>query len=398
MSERTESLKKIVDVAVDAIGCMSTITEISLGINAVNTRSQSLASATHQMVNSVTGIAERANGASVDAEAAHIAAHDGIQSANKAISTIQLIATSVQGVATKVDQLAEASTKIGAIVNSIEAIAKQTNLLALNATIEAARAGEAGKGFAVVAGEVKNLANQTARATVDIRQLIQGLRNDIAAIVVSMESSGTAVKQGEEVIHETAHQISIMSQSANSVSAKMTEISSILGEQQSAREELASGIQGIAGQSATNDSDINQLLKNLDGTFANLMGEIKSFDDCTDDVALITFGRSDHTAFKKRVLDGVLSRTNLHSHELPDHRNCRLGKWYLKAQSTPLASLPSFAKLDAPHALVHEHGKRALDCKDKGDLDSAMHEVKSLDESSQQVLSILNELAAQAER
>jgi methyl-accepting chemotaxis protein len=61
--------------------------------------------------------------------------------------------------------LADASTKVGEVVNLINDIASQTNLLALNATIEAARAGEAGKGFAVVASEVKNLANQTAKAT-----------------------------------------------------------------------------------------------------------------------------------------------------------------------------------------------------------------------------------------
>lgn len=75
-----------------------------------------------------------------------------------------------------VEMLAETAGRIGAVVQLIQDIAGQTNLLALNATIEAARAGEAGKGFAVVAGEVKSLANQTAKATVDIAGQIQSMQ------------------------------------------------------------------------------------------------------------------------------------------------------------------------------------------------------------------------------
>ena len=80
-----------------------------------------------------------------------------------------------------VDGLLEATQKIGEVVGLIQDIAGQTNLLALNATIEAARAGEAGKGFAVVASEVKALSTQTAKATEEIADQIQAIRDATGA-------------------------------------------------------------------------------------------------------------------------------------------------------------------------------------------------------------------------
>src|SRR4029079_4771121 len=85
------------------------------------------------------------------------------------------------------NKLGDSSAEIGNVIKTITAIAEQTNLLALNATIEAARAGEAGKGFAVVATEVKDLAQETAKATEDISRRIESLQNDAGAAVGSIE-------------------------------------------------------------------------------------------------------------------------------------------------------------------------------------------------------------------
>ena len=84
-------------------------------------------------------------------------------------------------------KLGESSAEIGNVVKVITSIAEQTNLLALNATIEAARAGEAGKGFAVVANEVKELAQETAKATEDIARRVLAIQGDTTAAVAAIE-------------------------------------------------------------------------------------------------------------------------------------------------------------------------------------------------------------------
>ncbi len=98
-----------------------------------------------------------------------------------------------------VEGLATAALKIGEVVKLIQAIASQTNLLALNATIEAARAGDAGKGFAVVANEVKNLANQTARATEEIAQQIGEIQAATEGAVEAIKGIGGRITEINEI-------------------------------------------------------------------------------------------------------------------------------------------------------------------------------------------------------
>ncbi|WP_114391872.1 methyl-accepting chemotaxis protein [Oleisolibacter albus] len=154
---------------------------------------------------------------------------------------------------TRIRQLDEAGKRINDVIALIESIAGQTNLLALNATIEAARAGEAGKGFAVVASEVKTLANQTARATDDIRGQIAGMQDTIQHTV-------DAITRVTDVIYRLNEMATSVASAVEEQTAATGEISRNATEAAIGTEEVVRAIGGVQGGAASSASGAVQVL------------------------------------------------------------------------------------------------------------------------------------------
>jgi len=150
------------------------------------------------------------------------------QIARKAVDEAGATDATMQG-------LAENASRISVVVDLIQVIASQTNLLALNATIEAARAGEAGRGFAVVASEVKSLANQTAKATDEIRSQIANVQHVTTSAVGAIRNIGQTISEINEVT---------------------TAIAAAVEQQGTATREIARNIQHAAGGTSEVSSNI----------------------------------------------------------------------------------------------------------------------------------------------
>ncbi len=195
---------------------------VSAAAEQVSQNVNTVATATEEMSASIREIARAASEAS------------GV--ADEAVN----LAQSTSGI---VNRLGTQSSEIGQVIKVINSIAEQTNLLALNATIEAARAGSAGKGFAVVANEVKDLANETSRATEEITQRIAGMQQHTDETV-------QAIAKIDEIIQRISSLQSTIASTVEEQSATSEETTRNVAEAATGIAEIATNVSGVARAAA----------------------------------------------------------------------------------------------------------------------------------------------------
>ncbi len=159
----------------------------------------------------------------------------------------------------------EASTKIGNIISEIESIAAQTNLLSLNASIEAARAGEAGRGFAVVADQIRELADQSAKAAVDTRELIEGSIKEVSEGNCAAERAANsiqAVVAGIKEIAEFSKDLKVMvqdqSEAMRQAEIGVNQISEVVQSNAATAQEASATSQELSAQAIILDELVGQ--------------------------------------------------------------------------------------------------------------------------------------------
>lgn len=269
-------------------GLLKNAGELSMKSNTVATASEEM----NANMNTVAAAMEQAsiNVGTVATAAEEMSAtiHEIAGNTDKTREVTQRAVDKATSASERVDKLGVAAREIGKVTETITAISSQTNLLALNATIEAARAGDAGKGFAVVANEIKELANQTAMATDEIRQRIESIQSSTSATVEEIaqvmavigevrdfvSTIAAAVEQQSAATREIAENVGQASLGIQEVNENVSQASMVTAE--IARDIVQ--VSDASGQISGNSTELKQSSENLSmlaGALEQLVGKFR---------------------------------------------------------------------------------------------------------------------------
>jgi methyl-accepting chemotaxis protein len=233
-----ESLNKANSVAAAAEEMSANTISVAAGMEQANTSLNSIATAVEEMTATIGEIAR-------NSEKAHVTTDQ----AARQIDQFSLV----------MNGLGQSAHEIGKVTETITSISAQTNLLALNATIEAARAGAAGKGFAVVASEIKELAQQTAAATSEIKTKIATIQGSTAEAVADIDKIVHVIRDVNEIVMTIAAAIQEQSTVTQDIAGNIAQASSGVRDANSRVAQTATVSGSIAKEIAEVSSSVGQM-------------------------------------------------------------------------------------------------------------------------------------------
>lgn len=221
----------------------------------------------------------RASAVSENARKAEEVGRVGRKAVDEAVSAMGEVRTQVETIADRILALAEQAQAIGEIIATVNDISEQTHMLALNASIEASRAGEHGRGFAVVAAEVKALADQSKRATTQVRQILGHIQKATHTAVLSTEEGTKSATSAMRVVGEAGATIQTLSELLGHASIAAAQITGSAAQQVTGINQIRQAMREISQASQQNVSSNRQTeqavqnLSQMGGRLKELLGE-----------------------------------------------------------------------------------------------------------------------------
>ncbi len=390
-----EQLDDMVSMTMSAFETTMSMGRLEQNVGVLDRHAATMAKASEKMSANINQVSQRVEQVHHSISHATEQSMDARQSVSRAVEAMSMIKMRVDDAEERVNALTVASREIDGILTVIKKISDQTNLLALNATIEAARAGEAGKGFAVVAGEVKQLSQQTRQATENIVEKIQRIQQDIAAITNATGNIDKAVERGNRDIGSVSERMQNMDSALQSIADEVKQITAATEEQAVASQEVATAVNRTETMVGDIRGIVDRTLQDTDALEQKLTSEIQEFANMNISGAILHLAKSDHTLWKKRLINMVLGRGEIDPATVADHHECRLGKWYDNLGRRQYGHHETFIRLEEPHEKVHTLGRRAVELFNNGDRDAAIAEVDAIAPLSDEVVRLLDKLIAE---
>ncbi len=262
-------------------GSLSDLSEnLSASSQNSSDRSNTVAAAAKEMNSNMNSVAAACEQASVNvnvvasaAEKMNTMVSEIANNTGKAREVTDDAVNKTDSASQRMTELGAAAQEINKVTETITEISEQTNLLALNATIEAARAGEAGKGFAVVANEIKELAKQTAEATLEIRQRIDAIQSSSSISVKEMEQINTVINDVNTIVTTIASAVEEQAVSTDEIASNVAQVAQGIADvnENVAQSSLVAGeisseiaeVSQVAGTISTDSSKVNNQASDL---------------------------------------------------------------------------------------------------------------------------------------
>jgi methyl-accepting chemotaxis protein len=387
------NLKQLAAVVADVNGIAIDIAKLSRNTSIESQSSRVIAEATHDLVTSIDEMSRSGLAAQELAREAEDSARAGAGAMDQLGAAMANISAAASDSSEQVGALERAFDQIASSLQAIEAIARQTNLLALNATIEAARAGDVGKGFAVVAGEVKTLAGQSGKATVEIAARIDDMRQAIRGMTGAIRRTDSAVAQGNEAIGGVSARIGGLCDTVGEASERMESIALVLDQQRETVAEIAANAEAGARRADDNNAMLQDMAAELQEMNAHFTEQAEGFFAPSSPRSLCEMAKIDHMLMKKKVVDALLGRSPFRAEEAQDHHACMLGQWGDSLQHSAVRDMPAFAALAEPHARVHDLTREILTRYEADEDETANALLGDLDRASVELLDRLDQVS-----